>query len=322
MSLAWMAVFQNIQNINFNLLRVLSLIASSTEIVYSLGCGDKLVGRSHECDFPPDVLDLPYCTEPKFNINGSSIEIDNRVKSILQEALSVYRIDEGKLAELNPDLIITQSQCDVCAVSLSDVENAVRKVLGKKPSIVSLEPNQLSDIWADVKRVATALKVEKRGESIISEMRERIDNLCKMAEDFEKRTVACIEWIDPMMAAGNWVPELVQMAGGINLFGSKGKHSPWMKFEDLIKNDPDVIIVMPCGYNIDKSNQEMDTLRKMPKWDNLKAVQNGDVFLTDGNQYFNRPGPRLVDSLEILMEILYEDKFDFGHKNTGWEKYI
>ena len=317
-----MAVFQNIQNINFNLLRVLSLIASSTEIVYSLGCGDKLVGRSHECDFPPDVLDLPYCTEPKFNINGSSIEIDNRVKSILQEALSVYRIDEGKLAELNPDLIITQSQCDVCAVSLSDVENAVRKVLGKKPSIVSLEPNQLSDIWADVKRVATALKVEKRGESIISEMRERIDNLCKMAEDFEKRTVACIEWIDPMMAAGNWVPELVQMAGGINLFGSKGKHSPWMKFEDLIKNDPDVIIVMPCGYNIDKSNQEMDTLRKMPKWDNLKAVQNGDVFLTDGNQYFNRPGPRLVDSLEILMEILYEDKFDFGHKNTGWEKYI
>ena len=123
------------------------------------------------------------------------------------------------------------------------------------------------------------------------------------------------------MAAGNWVPELVKMASGINLFGSKGKHSPWMEFEDLIKNDPDVIIVMPCGYNIDKSNQEMDTLRIMPKWANLKAVQNGDVFLTDGNQYFNRTGPRLVDSLEILMEILYEDKFDFGHKNTGWKKY-
>ena len=123
------------------------------------------------------------------------------------------------------------------------------------------------------------------------------------------------------MVAGYWVPELVEMASGINLFGSKGKHSPWMEFEDLIKNDPDVIIVMPCGYNIDKSNQEMDTLRIMPKWANLKAVQNGDVFLTDGNQYFNRPGPRLVDSLEILMEILYEDKFDFGHKNTGCKKY-
>ena len=195
-------------------------------------------------------------------------------------------------------------------------------VLGKKPNIVSLEPNQLSDIWEDIKKVATALKVEKRGESIISDMRERMGNLCKMAEDLEKRTVACIEWIDPLMAAGNWVPELVELAGGINLFGSKGKHSPWMEFEDLIEQDPDVIIVMPCGYNIDKSNQEMDTLRIMPKWHNLKAVQNGDVFLTDGNQFFNRPGPRLVESLEILMEILYRDKFDFGHKNTGWEKYI
>ena len=317
-----MEAFQNIQNMNYDLMRVLSLIASSTEIVYTLGCGDKLVGRSHECDFPLDVLDLPYCTEPKFNINGSSVEIDNRVKSILQEALSVYRIDEGKLAELNPDLIITQSQCDVCAVSLSDVENAVRKVLGKKPRIISLEPNQLSDIWNDIKKVASALKVEKRGELIISELRERIKNLRKMAQELEKRTVACIEWIDPLMAAGNWMPELVELAGGINLFGSKGKHSPWMEFEDLIKRDPDVIIVMPCGYNIDKTKREMGTLRKMSEWDNLKAVQNSDVYLTDGNQYFNRPGPRLVESLEILMEILYADKFDFGHKNTGWRKYI
>ena len=317
-----MEAFQNIQNMIYDLMRVLSLIASSTEIVYTLGCGDKLVGRSHECDFPLDVLDLPYCTEPKFNINGSSVEIDNRVKSILQEALSVYRIDEGKLAELNPDLIITQSQCDVCAVSLSDVENAVRKVLGKNPRIVSLEPNQLSDIWNDIKKVASALKVEKRGELIISELRERIKNLRKMAQELEKRTVACIEWIDPLMAAGNWMPELVELAGGINLFGSKGKHSPWMEFEDLIKRDPDVIIVMPCGYNIDKTKREMGTLRKMSEWDNLKAVQNSDVYLTDGNQYFNRPGPRLVESLEILLEILYDDKFDFGHKNTGWRKYI
>ena len=144
----------------------------------------------------------------------------------------------------------------------------------------------------------------------------------KMAQELEKRTVACIEWIDPLMAVGNWMPELVELAGGINLFGSKGKHSSWMEFEDLIKRDPDVIIVMPCGYNIDKTKREMGTLRKMSEWDNLKAVQNSDVFLTDGNQYFNRPGPRLVESLEILLEILYADKFDFGHKNIGWRKYI
>jgi len=135
-------------------MRVLSLIASSTEIIHSLGCGDKLIGRSHECDYPPSVVDLPYCTEPRFNVAGSSIEIDNRVKSILQEALSVYRIDEQKLIELSPDLIVTQSQCDVCAVSLSDVENAVSKMLDKNPQIVSLEPNQLSDIWDDIQKVA------------------------------------------------------------------------------------------------------------------------------------------------------------------------
>ena len=131
-------------------MRVLSLIASSTEIIHSLGCGDKLIGRSHECDYPPSVVDLPYCTEPRFNVAGSSVEIDNRVKSILQKALSVYRIDEQKLIELNPDLIVTQSQCDVCAVSLSDVENAVSKMLDKNPQILSLEPNQLSDIWDDI----------------------------------------------------------------------------------------------------------------------------------------------------------------------------
>ena len=302
-------------------MRVLSLIASSTEIIHSLGCGDKLIGRSHECDYPPSVVDLPYCTEPRFNVVGSSIEIDNRVKSILQEALSVYRIDEQKLIELSPDLIVTQSQCDVCAVSLSDVENAVSKMLDKNPQIVSLEPNQLSDIWDDIQKVASALNVKEKGDSLVSAMRERINTLSRMVGNLERRTVACIEWVEPLMAAGNWVPELVEIAGGINLFGLKGKHSPWMEFEDLIDKDPDIIIIMPCGYDINKSREEMETLKNFPEWINLKAVQDGGVYLTDGNQYFNRPGPRLVDSLEILIEIIHLDKFDFGHKDIGWEKF-
>jgi len=302
-------------------MRVLSLIASSTEIIHSLGCGDKLIGRSHECDYPPSVVDLPYCTEPRFNVAGSSVEIDNRVKSILQEALSVYRIDEQKLIELNPDLIVTQSQCDVCAVSLSDVENAVSKMLDKNPQIVSLEPNQLSDIWDDIQKVASALNVKEKGDSLVSAMRERINTLSRMVGNLERRTVACIEWVEPLMAAGNWVPELVEIAGGINLFGLKGKHSPWMEFEDLIDKDPDIIIIMPCGYDINKSREEMETLKNFPEWINLKAVQDGEVYLTDGNQYFNRPGPRLVDSLEILIEIIHLDKFDFGLKDIGWEKF-
>ena len=301
-------------------MRVLSLIASSTEIIHSLGCGDKLIGRSHECDYPPSVVDLPYCTEPRFNIEGSSIEIDNRVKSILQEALSVYRIDEQKLIELSPDLIVTQSQCDVCAVNLSDVEDAVSTILDNKPHILSLEPNKLSDIWNDIQKVATALDVKEKGDALVSVMRERINTLSSMVGNLRRRSVACIEWIEPLMAAGNWVPELVEIAGGINMFGLKGQHSPWMEFEDLIDKEPDIII-MPCGYEIKKSNEEMKTLKNIPDWIKLKAVKDGEVYLTDGNQYFNRPGPRLVESLEILIEIIHLGKFDFGHKDIGWAKY-
>ena len=302
-------------------MRVLSLIASSTEIIHSLGCGDKLIGRSHECDYPPSVVDLPYCTEPRFNIEGSSIEIDNRVKSILQEALSVYRIDEQKLIELSPDLIVTQSQCDVCAVNLSDVEDAVSTILDNKPHILSLEPNKLSDIWNDIQKVATALDVKEKGDALVSVMRERINTLSSMVGNLRRRSVACIEWIEPLMAAGNWVPELVEIAGGINMFGLKGQHSPWMEFEDLIDKNPDKIIIMPCGYEIKKSNEEMKTLKNIPDWIKLKAVKDGEVYLTDGNQYFNRPGPRLVESLEILIEIIHLGKFNFGHKDIAWAKY-
>ena len=302
-------------------MRVLSLIASSTEIIHSLGCGDKLIGRSHECDYPPSVVDLPYCTEPRFNIEGSSIEIDNRVKSILQEGLSVYRIDEQKLIELSPDLIVTQSQCDVCAVSLSDVEDAISKILDNKPHILSLEPNKLSDIWDDIQKVATALDVKEKGDSLVSAMHDRINTLSRMVGHLKRRSVACIEWLEPLMAAGNWVPELVEIAGGGNMCGIKGQHSPWMEFEDLIDKDPDIIIIMPCGYDIKKSKEEMKTLKNIPDWIKLKAVKDGEVYLTDGNQYFNRPGPRLVESLEILIEIIHLGKFDFGHKDIGWEKF-
>ena len=302
-------------------MRVLSLIASSTEIIHSLGCGDKLIGRSHECDYPPSVVDLPYCTEPRFNIEGSSIEIDNRVKSILQEALSVYRIDEQKLIELSPDLIVTQSQCDVCAVSLSDVEDAISKILDKKPHILSLEPNKLSDIWDDIQKVATALNVKEKGDLLVSAMHDRINTLSRMVGNLKRISVACIEWLEPLMAAGNWIPKLVEIAGGGNMFSIKGQHSPWMEFEDLIDKDPDIIIIMPCGYDIKKSKEEMEPLKNLPNWIKLKAVKDGEVYLTDGNQYFNRPGPRLVESLEILIEIIHLGKFDFGHKDIGWEKF-
>ncbi len=300
--------------------RVISLIASATEIVCALGCEDQLVGRSHECDYPPSVTRLPICTEPKFSTAGTSYEIDQRVKRILAQALSVYRVHADKLKELRPDVILTQSQCEVCAVSLSDVEQAVCGWLDSRPQLVSLEPHSLSDTWADICRVARALGDPERGAELARRLRRRMSAVSEEAGSLSERpTVACVEWIEPLMAAGNWMPELVEMAGGVNLFGAAGQHSPWMTWEQLRQADPDSIIVLPCGFGIRRSREEMPILTEKPGWADLRAVRNGRVCLTDGNQFFNRPGPRLAESLEILAEVLHPTVFQFGHEGSGWQ---
>ncbi|MBI3407020.1 MAG: cobalamin-binding protein [Planctomycetes bacterium] len=322
-------------------LRIVSLIASATEIACALGFRDQLVGRSHECDFPPGIQNLPVCTAPKFDVHGSSRDIDDRVKSTLQNEISVYDVDDEILKNLRPDVILTQTQCEVCAVSLKDVERALavgpasragpRSVEGEKvrfgspdlpistPRIVSLFPNCLADVWADIERVADALNCPDRGIELVAQLQSRISVIAdRAAREPNKPTVACLEWLDPLMAAGNWMPELVQLAGGVNLFGEKGKHSPWMSWDDLLARDPDVIIATPCGFDLDKTRQEMATLRNKPEWGRLKAVCTGRVAITDGNQFFNRPGPRLVESLEILAEILLPQVFRFGHSLQAW----
>ncbi len=300
-------------------LRIVSLIASSTEIVCALGLEELLVGRSHECDYPPSVKQLPICTSPKFNIEGLSYEIDQRVKAILQEALSVYRVDAELLEKLQPTHIITQAQCEVCAVSLKDVEQAVCQFTGSSPAIVSLEPNSLAGIWADIKRVGEALGVAPRAEALVDRLQRRMDEIANKACSVKFRpTVACIEWIDPLMAAGNWMPELVEMAGGENLFGEAGKHSPWMRWGELVVKDPDTILILPCGFDVQRTLQEIELLTGRAEWQKLKAIRENRVFIADGNQYFNRPGPRVVESLEILAEILHPDLFNFGHEGQGW----
>jgi iron complex transport system substrate-binding protein len=302
--------------------RIVSLIASSTEIVCALGFEKRLVGRSHECDYPASVLSLPVCTGPKFNVYGTSYEIDQRVKAIVQESLSVYRVDARLLEELQPTHIITQSQCDVCAVSLKDVEQAVCQITSSNPVIVTLEPNALEDVWADIRRVAASLNAKDRADSLIDMLQQRMKGITRRARSFDARPgVACIEWIEPLMAAGNWMPELVEMAGGVNLFGEPGKHSPWMTWEELLSRDPDMIVVTPCGFDIPRTLEEMNLLSSKPEWSSLKAVRTGRVFVADGNQYFNRPGPRLVESLEILAELTHPGVFRFGHEGTGWIRY-
>ncbi|MBI2082451.1 MAG: cobalamin-binding protein [Deltaproteobacteria bacterium] len=309
-------------------MRILSLIASSTEIVCALGCGDQLVGRSHECDYPKWVSKLPVCTEPKFNTDGTSYEIDQRVKAIVQEGISVYRVDADLLRKLKPDVIVTQDQCEVCAVSLKDVEAAVCEIIPSRPKIVSLKTESLADLWRDIQKVAEALGIAEHGKILVTELKERMERVLSQGgrptranrsmNISSKPAVACIEWLDPLMAAGNWMPELVEMAGGVNLFGEAGKHSPWMTWEDLVKKDPDIILCLPCGWGIEKVRSEMAVLTERRGWAQLKAVRNKKVYLLDGNQYFNRPGPRLVESLEILAEIFHPEVFNFGFKGSGW----
>ena len=302
--------------------RIVSLIASSTEIVCALGFEQQLVGRSHECDYPPSISRLPICTSPKFPVEGTSREIDDRVKAVLEDALSVYKVDARLLDELQPTHIITQSQCEVCAVSLKDVERAVCEITSTNPVIVSLEPNALADVWTDIRRVGAALEAPERADELIGKLEGRMAEVVDKARSVESRPgVACIEWIDPLMAAGNWVPELVEMAGGRNLFGEAGKHSPWMKWEEMIERQPDVIVVTPCGFDIARSLEDMHSLSDRPDWHGLRAVQTNSVFVADGNQYFNRPGPRLVESLEILAEIFHPTHFRFGHEGRGWIRY-
>jgi iron complex transport system substrate-binding protein len=299
--------------------RVVSLIASATEIVCALGAEDQLVGRSHECDFPESVKRLPVCTEPKFDVEGSSQAIDQRVKAVLQEGLSVYRVHAELLKKLAPDVIVTQSQCEVCAVSQRDVERAVGDWLGSRPNVVSPSPNALADVWDSIRQVAAALGAGSRGEEAIRGLQQRMAAITDRATALPERPkVAFVEWIDPLMAGGNWVPELIEMAGGVNLFGEAGKHSPWMTWDELRGRDPDLIVVAPCGFDLARTHREMAALTGRPGWQELRVVRGGRVYLADGNQYFNRPGPRLVESLEILAEVLHPEAFDFGHEGTVW----
>lgn len=299
-------------------MRIVSLIASATEIVHALGLGPYQVGRSHECDYPPTVATLPVCTKPSFAVNGSSADIDRLVKNQLATALSIYEVFDDVLAQLRPTHIITQTQCKVCAVSLEDVERALAASIHPRPKVIALEPNSLADIWTDIRRVASGCSVPESGERLIASLQQRMKPVNLPTP---KPRVACIEWHEPLMAAGNWVPELIGLAHAENLFGHAGLHSPWMSWADLADADPDVIISMPCGFDLARTEAEMYWLTNNPVWPNLRAVQNAHVYITDGNQFMNRPGPRVVESLQALAEILHPAAFEPTLKNLAWRPF-
>lgn len=303
-------------------LRLLPLISSATEIVHALGLGEFQVGRSHECDYPPCVMDLPVCTRPAIPVSGSSKEIDRLVKERVAAAVSVYEVDSGLIRSLQPTHIITQTQCKVCAVSLDDVERAFEEQLGMAAKIISLEPYALEDLWRDIGRVAEACGCRERGEALGRSLRARMRALSEEAQTAgERPTVAALEWLEPLMAGGNWVPELIGMSGGTNLFGSAGQHSPWMEWQDVVNCDPDVIVALPCGFDLARTRHEMHWLTERREWSQLKAVQTRRVFICDGNQFMNRPGPRLVESLQAFAEMFHPELFEPKLEHVGWERF-
>nr|WP_294946329.1 cobalamin-binding protein [uncultured Mucilaginibacter sp.] len=302
--------------------KIISLLPAATEIVCALGLENSLVGRSHECDYPESVKALPICSEANFPDGLSSADIDIKVKGLLADALSVYTVKREVIKGLQPDVVITQAQCEVCAVSLPEVEQALEDYLDKPAKIVSLQPNSLDDIFNDIATVAAALNVTPAGDQLIEDLQERVDIIRHKLKFMDsKPTVACIEWLEPMMISGNWVPELVGIAGGVPVLAQQGKHSPYVNWADIQASDPDVIILMPCGFSIERTMREIDILLQQPGFGELKAVKNNRIYIADGNQYFNRPGPRIVDSVEILAEIIHPKQFIFGYEGTGWIKF-
>jgi len=299
--------------------RIVSLLPAATEIVAALGYRHCLVGRSHECDFPADVLSLPVCIQPLFDVSGSSRAIDEQVRSALLESAALYGVRSDVLQQLRPTLILGQQQCDVCAIPQEAVEQAVCSLPSPRPALVSLQAQTASEILQDIALVADALGDPAAGQQLIARLKERMENLAQALEGVtELPAVVGIEWMEPLMSAGNLVPDLINMARGTPVLAESGRHSPWITWDALAVTDPDVIVIMPCGFNLDRTIQELTLLTEHPGWSGLKAVRAGRTCIADGNQFFNRLGPRFVEGAEVLAEILHPERVRPRHQGSGW----
>ena len=300
-------------------MRIGTLLPSATEIVCALGLEKNIVGISHECDFPSSVSNLPYLTSSSIGKHKSSENIHQSVETLLKNSLSVYDLDLELLKSLKPNYLITQDLCDVCAVSFDQVENACRQVLGSDTKIISLRPQRLKDIWEDVRRVAEELKVMTAYEKFKIDVDGRINYISNKLKknSSTKRSVLTIEWYAPVMIGGLWLPEMIGIAGGNYLLATPGERALTVTREQLNEINPDVVIVKPCGFKLEQTMQELGVLKRNIPLENWKAFQNNGIFIVDGNAYFNRPGPRMIDSLEILSYCVHPKIFPKFHEKYG-----
>jgi len=284
-------------------MRVVSLLASATEIVCALGAGDLLVGRSHECDNPDWVRRLPACSDPAFDVSLSSGEIDTEVRRRLRCDEPLYHVNGELIRELRPDLLITQAHCEVCAVTPGDVERSGACALSVEQ--ISLSASSLMDIFQSIRQVAQALNLEEQGEIVVRRERQRLEAVREKAARFSSPTVVMLEWTEPVFVMGNWGPELVEIANGKLLLGRKGEYSTVTPGEQLRDADPEHLIVAPCGFNLERSLRELSVLEQYPWWRELQAVREGNVAFADGNLFFNRSGMTISQTAEIIAEILH-----------------
>jgi iron complex transport system substrate-binding protein len=297
--------------------RIVSFLASGTEILVALGLEDQIVGISHECDYPPEVLDRPRLSRPRFDPQGlDSGEVDRAVRAAMQEHGSVYEIDREMLRHLNPDMILTQSVCEVCAVPTPGVR-AIASELGLHAEVVSLDAHTMSDIFASIEQVAAAAGVPQRGAVVVSLMRRRLDAVRDAVSDAGRPSVLGLEWLDPPFAPGHWVPEMIDAAGGTCMLGKAGSHSDQVSWEQVHDLDPDVLLIMPCGYDVDRSRQDADQHAAELQRAAPRAIEEDRAFVVNGSSYFNRSGPRFVDGVEILAGLLHPGRVAAPGREQG-----
>ena len=291
-------------------MRICSLLPGATEIVFALGLGDDLVGVTHECDYPADAQNKQAVVKSVVDAKSmSGAEIDRKVAELLQAGKGLYRIDEAAFAEAAPDLVITQALCEVCALDYNEVVKAAA-ALSHKPEIVSLNPHSLPEILDDILRVGAATGRNEAATAMVADLRQRIEQVGGREPDRRPRVI-CLEWFEPLYSAGHWVPEMVALAGGHDVIGHAGEPSAKIDWRAVVDLQPEVILLMPCGFDVRRTVRESTPLRALPGWNDLPAVRAQRVFALNGNAYFSRPGPRLVNGLEILARIIHPDAVEW-----------
>ncbi len=288
-------------------MRIVSLLPSATEICFALGLGQSLVGVTHECDFPPQAEFKPIMTEATLPEQGGAPgDIDRHVREAVHQGSSLYRVRQEELARARPDLILTQELCEVCAVAYPQVLDAARLLPGR-PTVLSLEPTTLAGVLRSILEVGAATGTRERAAELVRGLWARVDAVRGAVAGRERPRVACLEWVDPLMSGGHWVPDQVAVAGGMDVLGVAGERSRRLSADELRAAAPEVLLCMPCGYRLEGAAEQLGILRAQPFWNELPAVSSGQVYAVDGSWYFNRPGPRVIDGIEILAKILHPD---------------